>query len=283
MERGKHIIISGASGFVGAYLLEYFKSKGYKVTGLVRSEPENPIDGITYKIADLLHPPDVSVFEHGDVFIHCAYVKGEEELNVKGTQQYLQAARQAGVKKCIFISSMASHDEALSAYGKQKFQLEKEFTGNDAVVRPGLVIGEGGLFYETVNHIRTKGFVPLINGGRQPLYTVHIDDLANALNIIIEKDLNGAYYVSDSEAIVYKELYTYLAKKLGRKIRMLPISYGLLNTFFRTMERLGVKLGVGRENLLGLKASRRFDVQPDLDKLGIQPLRYRQSVDKVLG
>lgn len=260
----------------------YFNAKGYKVTGLVRKEPIS-IAGVSYKIADLQTPPDVSIFEGGDIFIHCAYVKGQEELNIKGTMQYLETARQAGVKKSIFISSMSAHDEALSAYGKQKFQLEKEFTGNDAVVRPGLVIGEGGLFFETVNHIKTKGFVPLIAGGRQPLYTTYIEDLANALNIIIEKDLNGAYYVSEPEAIVYKELYTYLAKKLNRKIRMLPISYGLLNAFFRTMERLGVKLGVGRENLLGLKAARRFDILPDLDKLGIQPLSYRESVNRVLG
>lgn len=263
--------------------MSYFQSQGYKVTGLVRSTPDNPLPDVSYETASLETPPDSSVFDGADIFIHCAYVKGQEELNIKGTKQYLEAARQAGVKKSVFISSMSAHTEALSAYGKQKYKLENEFTGNDAVVRPGLVIGNGGLFNETVNHIRTKGFVPLIAGGRQPLYTVHIADLATALATIVEKDLNGAYYVAEPEATAYKSFYVYIAKRLGKKIRLLPVSYGLLNVFFRTMKRLGVKLGVGRENLLGLKAARKFDVQPDLDKLGLKPLTYQESIDKVVG
>lgn len=282
MERKQHIAISGATGFIGAYLAEYFVAKGHPVTGLVRKMPHPALDGMKYEMASLETPPTPSVFEGIDIFIHCAYVKGEEQLNINGTKNYLSAARKAGVSKSIFISSMAAHSGALSAYGKQKYQLEKEFLGNDAIVRPGLVIGDGGLFNETVNHIKTKGFIPLIAGGKQPLYTMHIEDLAKALTVIIEKNLNGSYYVAEAEAIAYKDFYAYLAQRLGKKIRLVPVSYGILNLAFSILEMLGIKLGVGKENLLGLKAAKRFDIKPDLERLGIQPMTYKESVDKLL-
>lgn len=281
MEKNKHIVISGASGFLGLYLSKYFLAKGYRITGLVRKLPQTE-EGIIYANASLENPPDTSVFEGADVFIHCAYVKGEEQLNINGSKAYLEAAQKAGVKKSIFISSMAAHSEALSVYGRQKFKLEKEFGGGNAIVRPGLVIGNGGLFNETVNHIKTKGVIPLIAGGKQPLYTVHIDDLARAVETIIERDLNGAYYVAEPEATVYRDFYTYLAQRLGKKVRLVPVSYGLLNFAFSIAELLGIKLGVGKENLLGLKAAKRFDVQSDLDKLGLQPRTYKQSIDDLL-
>lgn len=281
MNTNETIAISGATGFIGSQLCAHFIQQGYRVIGFCRNIPAQRLHGVEYRTFSLEQAPDTGLFKDATIFIHCAYLKGEEAkaINIEGTKQLLQAARAAGVKKSIFFSSMSAHADALSAYGQQKFQLEKEFYGiNDAIIRPGLVIGNGGLFQEMVKHIKTKGIVPLINGGKQPLYTVHSSDIMKAIEIIITKNLNGTFTVAEPEPVLYQDFYKELAKALNKKVLMFNISYSLMEIILSLTKLLGINTGVGKENLLGLKALRRVEFSNDLKKLGFIPHDYKASL-----
>ncbi|MGE0636931.1 MAG: NAD-dependent epimerase/dehydratase family protein [Bacteroidia bacterium] len=281
MNTNPTIAISGATGFIGSQLCAHFVQQGYRVIGFCRSTPVNAINNVEYRIFNLEYNPDATLFKDATVFIHCAYLKGEEAkaTNIEGTKRVLQASRNAGVKKNIFFSSMSAHADALSAYGQQKFQLEKEFYGiNDAIIRPGLVIGKGGLFLEMVKHIQTKGIVPLIDGGNQPLYTVHSSDVLNATETIITKNLNGVFTVAEPSAVAYKDFYKELASVLNKKVWMLAISYTLIESLLSLTKFLGIKTGVGKENLLGLKALKTFEFSDDLKRIGFTPINFKESL-----
>ena len=275
------IAISGATGFIGSQLCAHFVQQGYRVIGLCRSIPVNTMNNVEYRIFNLENNPDAALFKDVMVFIHCAYLKGEEAktINIEGTKKMLQASRAAGVKKNIFFSSMSAHADALSAYGQQKLELEKEFFGSDdAIIRPGLVIGKGGLFLEMVKHIQSKGIVPLIDGGNQPLYTVHSSDVLKAVEIIITKNLNGIFTVAEPAPVLYRDFYRELAKALNKKVWMINIPYSLMELLLSLTRLLSINTGVGKENLLGLKALRTFEFSDDLRKLGLFPMDYRQSL-----
>ena len=281
MNSRETIAISGATGFIGSQLSAHFVKQGYHVIALCRNIPVQPLHGVEYRQFSLEIKPDQNLFKDVNVFIHCAYLKGEEakNININGTNNLLNSARKAGVSKNIFFSSMSAHAAALSAYGQQKFQLEKEFSGeNDAVVRPGLVIGNGGLFLEMANHIKSKGIIPLIDGGKQPLYTVHISDVLKAVEIIISKNLNGTFTVAEPLPVLYRDFYKELASSLEKKIILLPVSYFLLQAVFSITKLLHIKTGVGKENLLGLKALQTFEFASELDKLGFIPINYTLSL-----
>lgn len=275
------IAISGATGFIGSQLCAHFVQQGYRVIGFCRSTPVNTMNNVEYRIFNLENNPDAALFKDVMVFIHCAYLKGEEAkaINIEGTKRVLQASRNAGVKKNLFFSSMSAHADALSAYGQQKLELEKEFFGSDdAIIRPGLVIGKGGLFLEMVKHIQSKGIIPLIDGGNQPLYTVHSTDVLKAVEIIITKNLNGIFTVAEPAPVLYRDFYRELAKALNKKVWMINIPYSLMELLLSLTRLLSINTGVGKENLLGLKALRTFEFSDDLRKLGLFPMDYRQSL-----
>ena len=281
MKARQTIAISGATGFIGSQLCAHFVQQGYRVIGLCRSLPLAALKDVEYRQFNLENNPDTNLFKDATIFIHCAYLKGEEAkiINIEGTKQMLQATRNAGVKKNIFFSSMSAHPAALSAYGQQKLQLEKEFYGpDDAVIRPGLVIGKGGLFLEMVKHIQSKGIIPLIDGGTQPLYSIHISDLLKATEIIVSKNLNGTFTVAELTPVLYRDFYKELAKTLNKKVLMVNISYTLLEKLLLLTKLLGLKIGVGKENLLGLKALRTFEFKDDLKKLGFVPRNYKHTL-----
>lgn len=281
MNAKQTIAISGATGFIGSQLCAHFVQQGYRVIGFCRSIPVSALKDVEYRLFNLETNPDTNLFKYATVFIHCAYLKGEEakSTNIEGTKRLLHASRNAGVKKNIFFSSMSAHPAALSAYGQQKLELEKEFYGPyDAVIRPGLVIGKGGLFLEMVKHIQSKGIVPLIDGGNQPLYTVHSSDVLKAVETIITQNLNGVFTVAEPDPVLYKDFYKALAASLNRKLILLPVPYVVLVAAFSITGALGIKLNVGKENLLGLKALRMFDFSGELKRIGFTPMNFKESL-----
>lgn len=253
----------------------YFTQKGWQVNALVHHAPQRKIDGVSYFNYDLDSTPELSFFEGADCFIHCAYAKATKgsdamNLNIEGTKRLLETSRKAGIKKNIFISSVASKPDALSVYGKQKFTIEKLYNQQgDLIIRPGLILGNGGLFKQMRDYLKKSRFIPLISGGVQPMQTVAVTDLAQAIDLCIEKNLAGTLSVATPEKMTTKEFYNLLCKSLNTKPVFVNLPYGLLYMGLSVSETLGLTLAVSRENLLGLKKISYIDTVADLNKICI--------------
>jgi nucleoside-diphosphate-sugar epimerase len=270
------IVITGANGFLGSNLARYFLDKGWVVKALVHHSPSQPVENVQYYLFELGSETEASVFDNADCLVHCAYVKythGSDAYirNVKGTEKVLSASRKAGIKKNIFISSLSAREDALSVYGKQKFECEKWFDkSNDVVIRPGLIIGQGGLFEQMNKYLHRKRWIPLISGGNQPMQLIGVNDVCDAVYSAIDKNLSGTYNIATNERFTYWEFYSILCSKLRIKPVFISIPYGLFIFMLSIMEAIGIKLPISRENLLGLKMLRHLDTVPDMKQIGLK-------------
>lgn len=285
MNDNKTLLLTGATGFIGNELLHYFRALGWKIVALVRKEPAKKTPGVVYQHFDLVSPRlHNETFEEIDVFIHAAYVKAGKgsdaiSVNTQGSRQLHDAALRAEVKQNIFISSLAARADAVSEYGQQKFAIEKIFSAaNDTVVRPGLVLGEGGLFANMRKHVGKGGRIPLFGGGKQPLQTVHVADLVSVIDKIISQRITGLCTVAEPEPIPYRVFYEELCRTLGAKPRFIHTPYWFVNVTLRTAETLGIKLPVNSDNLLGLKTMQAVDSRMSLEKLSVSVRNYRESL-----
>jgi len=264
------VVITGANGFLGSYLVKFFSDKGWKVRALVHNMPPQVISGVEYHLYNLLAAPQQKIIEGADCLIHCAYAPNDFEINVKGTVQLLGVSRKCGVRKNIFISSISTSETALSVYGKQKWACEKLYNQpTDLILRPGLILGNGGLFGQMKEYLKKKRLIPLIQGGKQPLQTVYIDDLTQAIFTSIEKDITGLYTIASPEKTLYKEFYPMLCASVNRVPIYVVVPYWLLYVVLSIANILHIKLPISRENLLGLKQLRYVDTTQDLNKLEI--------------
>ncbi len=269
------VIITGAGGFLGSNLGAFFLNKGWHVKALVHYLNSTPTDAVSYYQYELEREPDISVFNNCDCIIHCAYAKQSKgidaySVNVKGTEKLIVASRKAGVQKTIFISSISSKEDALSVYGKQKYACEKLFNpDDDLIIRPGLIIGNGGMFAKMKEYLQKSRIVPLISGGNQPMQVINANDLCEAIFLSLQKNLSGTYCLASNESLTYKEFYSLLCNQLGRKPIFISIPYSFLYFFLTVAESLSIRLAITRENLLGLKMQTRLVTIPDLEKIGI--------------
>ncbi|MCX6297321.1 MAG: NAD(P)-dependent oxidoreductase [Bacteroidetes bacterium] len=281
------IIITGANGFIGEYLVNSFFRKGWKVKALVHSVPKNRLEGVEYIEYDLEKSPNANDFTSVDYLVHGAYLRFENnknanEINLRGTKILIGLCRKNNIKS-LFISSFSAHKDAVSHYGKTKMECEKAFDlSKDIVLRPGLVIGNKGLASEIIGRIKRSNLFPLIGGGSQPIQTIYIEDLYLVIESALEKNICGLFHVAETEAITMKMFYQEIASLLNKKIIFIPFPLSFLFFICKISEAIGAKLPVSSESVLGLKHLIKFDTKNDLNKFGITLKNHRESLIEVL-
>ena len=178
---GKHILVTGANGFVGRHLCEHLVAQGHKVTACVRGQGSAPaVEGPSLRmvsIAGLEDEPrwsellgDVDTVVHLAARVHVMQDRAAHPLsefrkvNVNGTRALARQARSAGVRRFVYLSSIKVNGEAtpageffaddrpgfLDPYGQSKWEAEQALkdtacgsTMDWAIVRPTLVYGPG--------------------------------------------------------------------------------------------------------------------------------------------
>jgi nucleoside-diphosphate-sugar epimerase len=256
------IVISGASGFIGSALVQSFIDAGHEVVGLVRNPekmPSNQVKYVTYSFEKEIVP---EVFMSGDVFIHCAYSSDSTttDKSILSTQRLIQQAKNKGNVQCLFISSIAATSSSGSKYAYEKKTLEAAFQSNiDIILRPGLVIGKGGLFYKTFLFMKQKGILPIFGKGKQLVHYIALQDLLAIIHYLIVHQKAGIYYAVNGNPLTYIDFYSQVGKHTDRKVRMIHLPFWIVKFAVSTFGKI-IQLPITTDSIKGLQQI------PNLDK-----------------
>ncbi len=254
-----NIVITGANGFIGNYLTQYFAQQGHQVYALVHHLYKAPPPNITYRAFDLHSFASDVIPEGTDLVIHAAYIpynknNNEEDINYKASKRLLEMSRRKKVQQFIFFSSFSASENALSNYGQSKFKTEQLFNLNECLVLvPGLVVGPGGLYNNIKNIIQANKFIPLIANGNQVLQYIRIEDLAEVIEQAVNNNIVGRYVLACEQTIKMKDFYKKIANDINKHIFLMPMPYFVADLLFQFFDKLNIDIGISRESLLGLK------------------------------
>jgi len=226
---------------------------------LLPQEDDTPLRDAKIEVirADVCDPASLakSVEDIRTVF-HCASlaVSTSREayfaVNVKGTENLLEACGKAGVKKFIFLSSTGVYghgrhvnakeiqpyapDTGYSASNveaeKLVFSYHKKGIFSGTVMRPRLVYGPGDQFVVPSIVRAIQKFPFLISGGQAVNDLVHMDDLMEAMVLAAENPASGgkAYHVTDGTTTTTAEQFFTIARHFGFKPPSKSLPYWLL-------------------------------------------------------
>ena len=289
MSEQKTILITGATGYIGRHLTLLASTRGHIVKTLSRSNwnqgPCIPADRRYF--GSLPEQIPLKAFELTQVVVHCAAwtrpgASLATAINVHGTIRLADLSLQLGVGTFIFLSSQSSRPDALSDYGRSKYEAEQALLSrfsntnlNIVILRPGLVTGpgHGGLFQRLCKMIDAWPILPLLGGGKSVVQPIHIDDLCNAIFRCerIAGQINGKILkLGDPHGTPLVELLQALSlsrrgyRKLTITIPILPIA-----AMVRAAELMGLALPITTENLKGLKQIDKMDSAADMDLVGV--------------
>lgn len=269
------VLVTGATGFVGAVACTVLRARGHEVFAAIRSDNSLPEGISARRIGDLGPDTEWSGAITGiDAIIHLAaraHVMTEREtdpltvfrrINRDGAARLAEQAAAAGVKRLVFVSTIKVNGEATPAgtpfraedtprpvdpYGIAKAEAEEMLAGIAArtglelvVVRPPLVHGPGvkGNLAALMAILRKGVPLPLASvDNRRSL--VGVGNLADSLAFLTEREqaAGGTYLVKDGDDVSTPELIRRLAGAMGRPARLLPCPPSLLRLGGRLMGR----------------------------------------------
>jgi nucleoside-diphosphate-sugar epimerase len=254
------ILIFGASGFIGAHLTRYASSAGHEVVALCRSGRVAGFSGecLKWSFGKQL---TTSTMEAVSCAIHLAHdFNGTDgaRLTLKETLANVSRLRAAGVERQIFFSSYSAGEHATSLYGRTKMMIEIGLGATDdiIIVRPGLVLGEGGIYGRICKWARRLPVIPLPDGGYGQVPVIDVVRLCRATLLIVEATApDRECNLFERQPLILRQLVLDAAAKVGRKpwIVNVPTSLIILGLRFATAMRL--PLPVNADNLQGFMAN----------------------------
>ncbi len=187
------IALTGATGFVGAAVLDAAARAGRPVRALTRRK-QAARDGVEW-IEGTLGDRDAlaALCDGADAVIHVAGLTNAPDpaafgpANVDGTGALIDAAKAPPTKRFVFVSSLSAREPGLSAYGASKAGAERlvETSGLDwTIVRPPGVYGPRDVDYFEMFRSAKWGFIPLPPGGASSI--IHVEDLARLLLDLVD-------------------------------------------------------------------------------------------------
>jgi nucleoside-diphosphate-sugar epimerase len=242
------IFVTGASGFVGGAAVRKFVASGHDVRAMSRSEKSDAAIRALGAAPVRCDLENVTAAHIGDAeaVLHCAAfveqwgpIEAWKRFNIDGTAAMLKAARAAGAKRFLHISTesvlwrgqhLRDVDETYKlalnspypyAWTKARAEvLVREAASADLttiILRPRFIWGPGDTTLLPVIEAMAKaGKFIWIDHGRARTSTTHIANLVHAIDLALTHGRGGeAYFVLDDGITTMKEIITGLATSRG--------------------------------------------------------------------
>lgn len=309
-------LITGATGFIGANLIEALTQRGWVARGLRRHTSSlKALDGLEYEsaIGDINQPETLTPAMQGiDVVFHVAasadYWRNDKQkmmrVNVDGTRNVMQAALDAGVKRVVFTSSCASlgkppfgqklnesahfnlqPDEFPYGYSKHKAeQVVQEFVqrGLDGViVNPAVVLGPRDVNMISGSLIveAAQRSLPAMPPGGVSL--IDVADVCAGHIAAAERGRTGERYILTGENLWYRDMFSMLAQMVGKRPPALALPGGAFrlaaNAVDFARESLKLKLPVNGEQVRFSADTFWFDASKARSELGLTTMPFIDS------
>lgn len=263
-----HVIVTGATGFLGGALCRRLLERGDTVVALGR----NPgalaalagagAQTIALDLAAGVVPGDL----RADAMVHAAALSSPwgpyrafVDANVQGTRTAMAIARAAGVRRFVHISTPSVYfrlehqlnvaedhplPKPINAYTATKRAAEElvaAATDFDLIIlRPRGIYGAGDTsLLPRLIRVAKQRALPLVNGGEAVTDLTHVDDVVSAILRALDAALKERLLnISGGAALNVRDIASKAAARAGVAVRWREVSSAALLTYARASEFL---------------------------------------------
>jgi len=238
------VFLTGATGFVGSFILKRLINDGYNVrclirkSGIVKAFKNKQVETV---IGDVTRRDTLNgKLDSCDAVIHLVAIIKEnkkinitfERLNYLSTQNMVEAAKQHGVKRFIYMCSIGADVNGETPYFRTKGKAEitvMESGLSYTIFRPSFIFGPGDAVYSMLAKVIKKspfGIMPVFGNGDYLHQPVSVYNVAEAVAASLQqkpKTINKIYEIGGTEPLSYNKQLETLGEIVGKKIRKIKL------------------------------------------------------------
>lgn len=259
------VFLTGASGYVGSYVLRALVENGHTARCLVRDSGEDlVVDGENVEpvVGDLLDPTSYEkTLADCEAVIHLVGLLEEkpsrgvtyERIHVTGTKHVVEAARESGIERFIHMSANGARPSGGTAYQRTKWKAEQivQETGFNhwTIMRPSILFGRpdpGRPEFASrllADLIRPFPILPVFGDGTYAMQPVHVTEVAASfVQALTREHVSGQrYVVAGPDRMPYVEVLDRIARGAGLDPKpKLHLPMPLARLVVSTVGRLGL-------------------------------------------
>lgn len=239
----KKVLVAGATGYLGQYVVKAFNSRGYLVRAFGRNEKKlkqlaEYID--ESRIGIITKPETLTGICNGvDIVFTCVGITKQsdkltfDQVDYQGNLNLLNEAKKAGVSKFIFISVFNAHNmtHLKAVQAKLKFEQELKSSGLDyAIIYPNGFFSDMGEYLKMAQ----KGRGYLFGSGEFKINPIHGADLAEVCVDAAESD-QKTIDVGGPDLFTHNEIMKLAFETLNKKSKISHVPLFFCNLFLKIL------------------------------------------------
>ncbi len=243
----ERVLVTGATGFVGRYVVRALYLRGYQPVCLVRSRsrladatggiPEDRLDVVVGSLFDKSALREAA--ERSDAAIHLVGIILENRLrhqtfdrvHREGTVGVVEALTAAGVSRYVHMSALGARPDAVAEYHRTKFAAEEYVRGSGldwTIFQPSIIHERDGEFMQLMKTFACgliPPVMPYFGSGENRLQPVSVKDVAHCfVEALGRPDTIGQTCgLGGPRAYSWKELYAVCRKHIPGARRWKPM------------------------------------------------------------
>lgn len=291
-----HVLVTGATGFVGSRLVEPLLEAGHEVRVFVRDAADyrGPREVEVYE-GDLLEPetipPALEGIDAVYYLVHSMSSGDEfEAMDRKLAANVRDAVSESNIDRVIYLGGLGDETDDLSGHLRSRREVEyvlEEGSYDLTALRAAVIIGEESASFELIEQLTARLPVMITPSWvRTDCQPIAIDDvIAYLMGVLEEPETAGeTYEIGGPEVLTYQSMLHTTSEILGKSLYILPVPVltPMLSAYW-----VGLVTDVPRDVAYPLAAGLKNPVVVNDDRISryveIDPIPFETAVRQALG
>jgi nucleoside-diphosphate-sugar epimerase len=279
------VFVTGGTGFTGSHVVPLLLKNGYEVrclyrpgsdrSGLLRTQPE-----IEWALGDISDAQALSVSMQGtEALVNIA------SLGFGHADSILRAAKNAGIKRAVFISTTAiftqlnAKSKTVRVAADRAIEISRlQYT----ILRPTMIYGSprDRNMWRLIRFMRYSPIIPVFGDGNYLQQPIYVGDVAQAILACLcnNQTIGKSYNIAGKYALTYNQVVDTIARQMKKRVWKIHIPSSPIVSLLSSLERLHIPFPIKAEQVLRLNENKDFSYAEAQKDFGFSPLPFEDGI-----